>query len=93
MTRGGPLCSTFALGRFRRPEERDVTWIFVMMFWMIVGSIVIEWLLPMKAKQPLGVAACWVLMVITMAFLGSATIGLVLVIVDSYIYDFGFLTL
>ena len=70
-----------------------MTWIFVMMGLMIGGSVLSEWVLPAKAKEPLGVAACWMMMSITMTFLGLCTTLLALVITDAYIYDFSWLSL
>ncbi len=70
-----------------------MSWIFVMMLAMIVGSILTEWLVPARVKQFVGVAACWMMMTITMTFLGMATIALILVVVDNYAYDFSFINL
>ena len=53
-----------------------MAFIFLVMLAMIVGSIVIEMILPQAAKDRLGAMICWGMMSITMTFLGLSTIGL-----------------
>jgi hypothetical protein len=53
-----------------------VGFIFLVMLAMIVGSIVVELVLPQGFKDRLGTLICWGMMSITMAFLGLSTIGL-----------------
>jgi hypothetical protein len=55
-----------------------VGFIFLVMLGMIVGSIVIELILPQGAKDRLGAAICWSMMALTMTFLGLATVGLLI---------------
>ncbi len=57
-----------------------MTWILLMMLGMIVGSIVLERVLPLRVKERLGMAICWMMMAVTMSFLISATIGLLAVL-------------
>jgi hypothetical protein len=52
------------------------TFIFGMMLALIVGSIVLELILPMRVKQRLGVVICWGMMAFTMTFLVASTVGL-----------------
>ncbi len=47
------------------------------MLGMILGSIVIERILPQNTKDRLGAAICWSMMAITMAFLVLSSVGLV----------------
>lgn len=62
-----------------------MTWIFLMMLVLIIGSIVVELILPARIKQAMGNAICWGLMAITMTFLGAATLGLIFVTWVNYI--------
>ncbi len=62
-----------------------MTWIFMVMLGMIVGSIVIERILPQRTKDKLGAMICWLMMAITMSFLGLSAVGLVIVTVRSFI--------
>lgn len=50
--------------------------IFFVMLGMIVGSIVVELILPQAAKDRLGAMICWGMMAVTMMFLGISTVGL-----------------
>ena len=52
--------------------------IFLVMLGMIVGSIVVELILPQATKDRLGSAICWGMMSLTMTFLGISTIGLLI---------------
>jgi len=54
-----------------------VAFIFLVMLAMIVGSIVVELVLPQGFKDRLGTLICWGMMSITMTFLGLSTIGLI----------------
>jgi hypothetical protein len=54
-----------------------VAFIFLVMLSMIVGSIVIELVLPQAFKDRLGTLICWGMMGITMTVLGLSTIGLI----------------
>jgi hypothetical protein len=60
-----------------RSRRNGVSWIFVTMLGMILGSIVIERILPQAAKDRLGAVICWSMMAITMTFLVLSTVGLV----------------
>ncbi len=62
-----------------------MTWIFMVMLGMIAGSIVIERILPQPTKDKLGAVICWLMMAITMSFLGLAAMSLVLVTFRSFI--------
>jgi hypothetical protein len=53
-----------------------VGFIFLVMLGMIVGSIVVELVLPQGVKDRLGAAICWGMMSLTMTFLGLSTLGL-----------------
>ena len=53
-----------------------MAFIFLVMLAMIVGSIVIEMILPQAAKDRLGAMICWGMMILTMTFLGLSTVGL-----------------
>ena len=53
-----------------------MAFIFLAMLGMIVGSIVIEFILPQPVKDRIGTAVCWGMMGVTMAFLILSTIGL-----------------
>jgi hypothetical protein len=53
-----------------------VTFIFLAMLTMIVGSIIVELILPQAVKDRLGTLICWGMMSFTMIFLGLATVGL-----------------
>jgi hypothetical protein len=55
-------------------------WIIFVMLGMIVGSWIIELILPMKLKERLGAAICWGMMAVTMTFLGLSTLALIYVI-------------
>ena len=55
-----------------------MSFIFLVMLGMIVGSIVVELILPQAAKDRLGSAICWGMMAMTMTFLGLATVGLLI---------------
>lgn len=59
--------------------------IFLMMLAMIVGSIVVELVLPARVKQALGNAICWMMMAVTMASLSAATLLLIWVTATSFI--------
>ncbi len=50
--------------------------IFLVMLGMIVGSIIIEMILPQATKDRLGAMICWGMMALTMTFLGLSTLGL-----------------
>ncbi len=52
----------------------------MVMVGLIVVSLILEWILPMRLKDSAGAAICWMMMAITMAFLGLATVGLLFVI-------------
>ncbi len=52
--------------------------IFLVMLGMIVGSIVIEKILPQGTKDRLGAMICWGMMAITMTVLGLSTVGLLI---------------
>ena len=54
-----------------------MSWIFVTMLGMILGSILLERVLPLGAKDRLGAVICWSMMAITMSFLVLSTVGLV----------------
>jgi len=56
-----------------------VAWILLVMLGMIGGSIVVELILPLAVKERLGATICWLMMAVTMTFLGAATVGLVFV--------------
>ncbi len=62
-----------------------MTWIFMVMLGMIVGSIIIERILPQRTKDNLGAVICWSMMAITMSFLGLSAVGLIVVTLQSYI--------
>jgi hypothetical protein len=47
---------------------------------LILFSLVLEWILPMRLKDAAGAVICWMMMAITMTFLGLSTVGLVWVI-------------
>ena len=55
-----------------------MAFIFIAMLSMIVGSIVVELVLPQAVKDRIGTAICWGMMSLTMTFLGLATIGLLI---------------
>ncbi len=55
-------------------------WIFLVMLSMIVASLILEKILPMRVKEAAGAAICWSLMAVTMAFLGLSTVGLIWVV-------------
>ena len=62
-----------------------MTWIFMVMLGMIAGSIVIERILPQRTKDKLGAVICWLMMAITMSFLGLAAVSLMFVTLRSFI--------
>ncbi len=62
-----------------------MTWIFMVMLGMIVGSIIIERILPQRTKDKLGAVICWSMMAITMSFLALSAVGLVIVTLQSYV--------
>ena len=53
-----------------------MAFIFLAMLGMIVGSIVVEFVLPQGLKDRVGTLVCWGMMGVTMAFLILSTIGL-----------------
>jgi hypothetical protein len=55
-----------------------MTFIFLAMLAMIVGSIVVELILPQAVKDRVGTVICWGMMGLTMTFLGLATLGLLI---------------
>ena len=55
-----------------------MTWIFMVMLGMILGSIIVEQILPQRTKDKLGALICWSMMAITMSFLGLSAVGLVI---------------
>ncbi len=62
-----------------------MTWIFLMMLGMIIGSIVIERILPQQTKDRLGAVICWCMMALTMSFLTLSACGLVYITVTEYL--------
>ncbi len=62
-----------------------MTWIFMVMLGMIVGSIAVERILPQRTKYKLGAVIFWLMMAITMSFLGLSAVGLVIVTLRSFI--------
>ena len=62
-----------------------MTWIFLMMLGMIVGSIIIERILPQQTKDRLGAVICWCMMALTMSFLTLSAVGLIFVTVTNYV--------
>ena len=52
----------------------------MVMLGLIVLSLILEWILPLAAKEAAGRVICWMMMAITMTFLGLSTVGLVFVI-------------
>lgn len=52
--------------------------VFLAMLVMIAGSIALEAVIPKPLKDRLGTAICWVMMAVTMTFLGVSTIGLLI---------------
>ncbi len=62
-----------------------MTWIFLMMLGMIVGSIIIERILPQPTKDRLGAVICWCMMALTMSFLTLSAFGLVYITVTEYL--------
>jgi hypothetical protein len=56
-----------------------MTFIVVAMLVMIIGSIILELILPTGLKRALGTAICWGMMAITMTFLGLSTLALIYV--------------
>ncbi len=57
-----------------------MVWVSLMMLAMIAGSIVMEFALPARVKEPVGSAICWGMMFVTMSFLILATAGLAIVL-------------
>lgn len=55
-------------------------WVALMMLALIGTSVVMEFALPSRVKEPVGSAICWGMMFITMSFLILATVGLVVVV-------------
>lgn len=55
-----------------------MTFIFLAMLAMIVGSIIVEMILPQSVKDRVGTLICWGMMSLTMTFLGLATVGLLI---------------
>jgi hypothetical protein len=55
-----------------------VAFIFLVMLGMIVGSVVVEMILPQATKDRLGSMICWGMMSLTMTFLGLSTVGLLI---------------
>jgi hypothetical protein len=66
-------------------EDTSMSWIFLVMLGMIVGSIIVERILPQRTKDRLGAVICWCMMAITMSFLTLSAVGLVFVTVTNYI--------
>ncbi len=62
-----------------------MTWIFLMMLGMIIGSIIIERILPQPTKDRLGAAICWCMMALTMSFLTLSAFGLIYITVTEYL--------
>ena len=62
-----------------------MTWIFLMMLGMIIGSIIIERILPQPTKDRLGAVICWCMMALTMSFLTLSAVGLIFVTVTNYV--------
>ena len=62
-----------------------MTWIFMVMLGMIVGSIIVEQILRQRTKDKLGALICWSMMAITMSFLTLAAVGLVIVTLRSFV--------
>lgn len=55
-----------------------MAFIFLVMLGMIVGSIVVELILPQATKDRIGSVICWGMMALTMTFLGLSTVGLLI---------------
>lgn len=62
-----------------------MAWILLMMLGMILGSIVVELVLPARLKQALGGVICWMMMAVTMGGLAAATVGLIAVVVWQFV--------
>ncbi len=62
-----------------------MTWIFMVMLGMIVGSIIVEQILPQRTKDKLGALICWSMMAVTMSFLTLSAVGLIIVTVRSFL--------
>lgn len=56
-----------------------MTFIVIAMLTLIVGSIILELILPAGLKRVLGTSITWAMMAITMTFLGLSTLGLIYV--------------
>jgi hypothetical protein len=54
-----------------------VKFVLLAMLAMVVGSFVLELVLPQNIKNRLGTAVCWAMMATTMTFLGISTLGLI----------------
>ena len=52
----------------------------MVMVGLIVLSLVLEWILPLRLKEAAGRTICWMMMFITMTFLMLSTVGLLFVI-------------
>jgi hypothetical protein len=65
-----------------------MTWVFLVMLGMIVGSVVIERILPQRVKDRLGSIICWGMMALTMSCLALAGAGLVWVTISNYVLPF-----
>ena len=59
--------------------------VFLAMLAMIGVSILLELILPTRAKQRLGTLICWIMMFVTMACLSLAALGLVWVTTQNFI--------
>ena len=55
-----------------------MAFIFLVMLGMILGSIVVELILPQATKDRIGAVICWGMMALTMTFLGLSTVGLLI---------------
>ena len=56
-----------------------MTFIVIAMLTLIIGSIILELILPTGLKRVLGTAITWAMMAITMTFLGLSTVALIYV--------------
>jgi len=63
----------------------EIGGVALIMLAMIVGSIILEMVLPLPVKQTVGKAICWGMMGVTMTFLTLATVGLGVVLVQNVI--------
>ena len=55
-------------------------WIMTVMLSLIVASLILERILPLRIKEVAGTAIVWTLMAITMAFLSVSTVALLLIL-------------